>query len=107
MSTPPSLRASTFSTLPPPSPLSIPFEQIPDSNAMDVPAQEDPLAGVPELKSYVTTDEDERIAGLKLVADGVAQMRQAANNFLIFHPLNFAGVVAIFPSIIAFMWRPN
>ncbi|EMC91649.1 hypothetical protein BAUCODRAFT_152046 [Baudoinia panamericana UAMH 10762] len=56
---------------------------------------EDPLEGVPELKTYLTTDTDEKIAALKLVADSVAQMRQAANNALISSPLNMACAVAI------------
>lgn len=62
--------------------------------------QEDPLAGVPELKSYLTTDEDEKVEALKLIADGVAQMRQIANNALIFHPLNLAVLIG-FLSLLA------
>ncbi|KAF2488241.1 hypothetical protein BDY17DRAFT_244910 [Neohortaea acidophila] len=101
-STPPSMRASTGS-LPPPSPLHFTTDttatmdtQPPDtaptpgSNHPD----EDPLAGVPELSTYTTTSEEERIAALKLVADSVAQQRQAANSALIWHPINLAVVVA-------------
>ncbi|KAK3709478.1 hypothetical protein LTR37_010851 [Vermiconidia calcicola] len=62
---------------------------------------EDPLAGVPELRSYVTDDEQEKIEALKLVADSVAQMRQLANSSLIFHPLN----VAMFGIVIAVVSR--
>ena len=83
----------SVSPLPPPSPLAIQMES-PLDNASTAPA-EDPLADVPELKSYLTEDEDEKIAALKLVADSVAQMRQAANLALIFHPLNMAIAVAV------------
>lgn len=54
---------------------------------------EDPLAGVPELNSYLATDERERTDALKLVADSVAQQRQTSNSTLIFHPLNLAVLV--------------
>lgn len=53
------------------------------------------MADVPDLTSYITTDEGERIAALKLVTDSVAQMRQTASRALIFHPLNMAIWVAI------------
>lgn len=66
-------------------------------------APSDPLAGVPELKTYVTSDEDEKVDALKLVADGVAQMRQQANNALIFHPLNLAVLIAILALISRYM----
>jgi ribosomal protein S18 acetylase RimI-like enzyme len=56
---------------------------------------DDPMAGVPELKSYVTNDEEEKVAALKLVADSVAQMGQTANTSLIQHPVNLAILVAI------------
>ena len=91
------MRASATS-LPPPSPLSQPtdFDMADTNNANDsVAPPEDPLAGVPELKTYMATDEDEKISALRLVADSIAQMRQTANSALIFHPLNMAIVVAI------------
>lgn len=40
-------------------------------------------------------DETDKTAALKLVADSVAQMRQAANRALIFHPLNLALTVGV------------
>lgn len=86
MSTPPSMGASTASLLPP-SPLSGPAES-PDPNT-------DPLAGVPELHSYIAHGEEDRTAALKLVADSVAQMRQTANMALISHPLNLALAVGL------------
>lgn len=66
-----------------------------DTNDVAPPALEDPLADVPELNTYVTTDDEERRAALKLVADSIAQMRQMANNSLIFHPLNLTVLVAV------------
>lgn len=63
-------------------------------DAPDTPLpQDNPLAGVPELSSYVATDEFEKREALKLVADSVAQQRQAANRALLSHPLNVAAVV--------------
>lgn len=66
-------------------------------------APSDPLAGVPELKTYLTSDGDEKINALQLVADSVAQMRQQANNALIFHPLNLAVFVAILALVARYM----
>lgn len=81
---------SSLTSLPPPSPLSGPAE-IPDTQAPDL----DPLAGVPELHSYVARTEADKTDALRLVADSIAQMRQAANRALIFHPLNLALVVGV------------
>ncbi|KAK5748734.1 hypothetical protein LTS12_021175, partial [Elasticomyces elasticus] len=92
MSTPQSMSNSAAS-LPPPSPLSQPVDSPMD--ATFGAAQDDTLAGVPELTSYATDDADERFAALKLVADSIAQMRQSANNSLIWHPLNSAVAIAI------------
>lgn len=104
LSTPQSMRGSV-SPLPPPSPLAIPMD--PPLDQADVTPAEDPMAGVPELRSYVTEDEEEKIAALKLVADSVAQMRQAANSALLFHPLNMAVGMAVIALLARFVyeWR--
>ena len=65
---------------------------------------EEPLADVPDLQSYTTDDEEEKIAAIKLVADSVAQMRQAANRSLIFHPLNMAVAVAAVSLMARYMY---
>lgn len=70
---------------------------------VDVPAAEDPLAGVPELTSYLITDEEERIEALKLVADSVAQQRQLANKALLYSPLNLAILVGIVAQMVRYM----
>ena len=69
----------------------------------DAVAPQDPLAGVPELKTYITYDEDEKIEALRLAADSIAQMRQAANYSLITHPLNLAVAVALMALMARFM----
>lgn len=79
----------SLTSLPPPSPLSGPSE------ISEPAAPEDPLADIPELHSYMARDETDKTAALKLVADSVAQMRQAANRALIFHPLNLALTVGV------------
>jgi len=61
----------------------------------DAAAPHDPLAGVPELQTYVAEKEEDKIAALKLVADSVAQMAQAANSSVIWHPLTLAVLIAI------------
>lgn len=89
-------------SLPPPSPLSQPADCMAD---VDGAQPEDPLAGVPELRTYLTHDEVDRIAALKLVADSVAQMRQAANNALIIHPLNMAIAVAVLALVARYVYE--
>lgn len=59
------------------------------------PQPEDPLAGVPELKTYMVDNDDEKISALKLTADSIAQMRQSANSALIYSPINLSIIVAI------------
>ncbi|KAK5111268.1 hypothetical protein LTR85_012209 [Meristemomyces frigidus] len=71
----------------------------------DVAPPEDPLAGVPELQTYITHDEDEKVKALKLVADSIAQMRQTANNNLIVHPLNMAIAVAVLALVARYMYE--
>jgi hypothetical protein len=57
-----------------------------------------PTDEIPQLSTYTATSEDDRIEGLHLVADSVAQQRQVSSKMLIFHPITmaaFAVVVAI------------
>lgn len=90
------MRASTGS-LPLPSPLSLVMDSAPEQNGSTIP--DDPLAGVPELKTYVTESHEDKVDALKLVADSVAQMRQAANSAIIYHPLNLTILVAVVASV--------
>jgi hypothetical protein len=96
--------------LPPPSPLSFttlypypsPAETDISSSTMSTPSTAPsriptpPPSSLPELRTYTTEDQDERIEGLRLVADAVAQQRQVASKALILHPLHIAlyGIVA-------------
>lgn len=80
------MRASA-SSIGPPSPL-----QNAVDNGSDVP--EGPLAGVPDLKTYVAETEEDKLAALKLVADSIAQMGQLANRILMFNPFNLAAFIA-------------
>ncbi|KAK4893082.1 hypothetical protein LTR28_002228, partial [Elasticomyces elasticus] len=96
MSTPPPTRGS-HPPLPPPSPLAnatVPSSEPPDTPPLSA-ATPDPLAGVPELTSHPAASEEEKIAALKLVADSIAQQRQAASRALIFHPANLSAFVAL------------
>lgn len=61
-----------------------------EPSAISSTTSANPLAGVPELSSYVSSDAEEKTRALKLVADSVAQMRQTASRILIFHPMNMA-----------------
>lgn len=45
---------------------------------------------IPQLTTYTAESEDDRIEGLRLVADSVAQQRQVSSKMLIFHPITLA-----------------
>jgi GNAT superfamily N-acetyltransferase len=49
-----------------------------------------PMDELPQLSTYTAESEDDRIEGLRLVADSVAQQRQVASKMMIFHPINLA-----------------
>jgi GNAT superfamily N-acetyltransferase len=50
---------------------------------------------LPLLSTYTAESEDDRVDGLRLVADSVAEQRQIANKILIFHPINLAAFFAV------------
>ncbi|KAF2708921.1 hypothetical protein K504DRAFT_291781 [Pleomassaria siparia CBS 279.74] len=91
---------SSYAHLPlaPPSPLS--FSTLsahyahPSSEPTTMSLQSSPAAPsppvdrLPALSTYKATTEDDRIDGLRLVADSVAQQRQVTSKMLIFHPAN-------------------
>lgn len=87
-STPPSMQSSTAS-LPPPSPLS------PATSLPEPASSSDPLAHIPDLRTHHATSDPDRAAALRLVADSIAQQRQAANRALLSHPLNLAALAAL------------
>lgn len=63
-----------------------------------VPPVKPPTEELPQLATYTAENDDERVDGLRLVADSVAQQRQVSSKMLIFHPITLAGfalVVAI------------
>lgn len=104
LSTPPSLRAS-YASLPPPSPLSGPaliYDSAMENEVPETPlVPENPLSGVPELSSYIASEEFEKMEAMKLVADSVAQQRQTANRALILSPIN----IAILAAVLAFVGK--
>jgi GNAT superfamily N-acetyltransferase len=63
------------------------------------PAPSAPADALPALSTYTAAVEDDRIDGLKLVADSVAQQRQLSSKMLIFHPANLA-LYAVFVAIL-------
>ncbi|USP76016.1 hypothetical protein yc1106_03290 [Curvularia clavata] len=49
-----------------------------------------PVDELPQLSTYTAETEDDRIEGLRLVADSVAQQRQVASKMLMFHPISLS-----------------
>ncbi|KAF2808359.1 uncharacterized protein BDZ99DRAFT_419391 [Mytilinidion resinicola] len=115
MSTPPSMRSSTAHHLPPPSPLSVPpstalasSAELPKSTTTtstnEPPSNNPELAALPELRTYAATTPADRIAGLKLVADSVAQQRQLTSRELIFHPLHLAALTLVLALVAQYLY---
>lgn len=98
----PLLHPSSSQFLPPLTSSSLATMMIADSNET-VPA--DPLEGVPPLKTQVLTEESDKVSALKLVADSIAQQRQAASRAVIFHPFTIAAYVLILGIISKYMYK--
>ncbi|KAF4305185.1 gnat family [Botryosphaeria dothidea] len=69
------------------------------------PAAADALAGVPELLTAATQSDEDKVAALKLVADSVAQQRQAASWALLSHPVVIAGYVLLLAIVYRVVYR--
>lgn len=93
----PLLGPHSSQTLPPvsPSPLSsAPTQAVPDSD-------------IPPLSLEILTDRADKAAALKLVADSIAQQRQAAAFYLVFHPLLLAVLAAALAAVFRYAWVQN
>lgn len=73
----------------------------------DVSHPTDPLADIPPLTTKPLTSEPDKIAALKLVADSIAQQRQAASRAMIFHPLTIAIYIAIVAVTSQFIYKSS
>jgi GNAT superfamily N-acetyltransferase len=62
------------------------------------------MAALPELRTYTAVTDDDRIAGLKLVADSIAQQRQITSRVLIFHPLHIAAITALLAVVSQYLY---
>lgn len=91
----PLLDPSSSSTLPKPSPAPLSSSETPDAPA------ENALDSVPPLATYILTDPQERIDALKLIADSVAQQRQAASFAVISNPLT----IGLWVTLLAILWQ--
>ncbi|KAF2739065.1 hypothetical protein EJ04DRAFT_9343 [Polyplosphaeria fusca] len=116
LGTPNSFRPGLY-PLPPPSPLHFstttssynPYPSPAETEIMFAsPAQappENPTDSLPQLTYYTAESEDDRVDGLHLVADSVAQQRQMTSKMLIFHPFNVAGFVLVCAILAQYMWK--
>ncbi len=66
-----------------------------------------PANELPQLSTYTAQSEDDRIDGLNLVADSVAQQRQVASKMLIFHPINLAALGLVLAVVAQYMLRKH
>ncbi|KAF9694750.1 hypothetical protein EKO04_007420 [Ascochyta lentis] len=96
----------SYSTLPAPAyPSPLEAEVMPPSEA-SAPVQP-PTNELPQLSTYTAESEDDRIDGLNLIADSVAQQRQVASKMMIFHPVNLAALGLIIAIVAQYMIRKH
>lgn len=60
---------------------------------------------LPQLTTYIAESEDDRIEGLRLVADSVAQQRQISSKVMMFHPVSLAVYVVVVAIAAQYMLR--
>jgi len=115
LGTPTTFRHNGYSLQPlPPTPLSfstLPAPQNPYPSPVETKVMSSTVAAapvkaateeLPQLSTYTAESEDDRVEGLRLVADSVAQQRQVSSKMLIFHPITLASFSLI--SAIAIQW---
>lgn len=64
-----------------------------------------PTDGLPQLSTYTAETEEDRIEGLRLVADSVAQQRQVASKVMLFHPVSLAAYFVVVAFAAQYMLR--
>lgn len=64
-----------------------------------------PMDELPQLTTYTAESEDDRIEGLRLVADSVAQQRQISSKVMMFHPVSLAVYVVVVAIAAQYMLR--
>lgn len=64
-----------------------------------------PTNDLPQLSTYTANSEDDRIDGLNLIADSVAQQRQVASKMMIFHPINLAALGVVLAVVAQYILR--
>jgi GNAT superfamily N-acetyltransferase len=69
-------------------------------------SEQAPANELPQLSTYTAESEDDRIDGLNLIADSVAQQRQVASKMMIFHPINLA-VLGVVMAVVAQYMRKH
>jgi GNAT superfamily N-acetyltransferase len=74
-------------------------------SSASAPAPSAPVDALPALSTYTASTEDDRIDGLELVADSVAQQRQVTSKMLIFHPVNLAVYFVAIGILISYLQR--
>jgi hypothetical protein len=62
---------------------------------------------IPPLSLEILTARADKAAALKLIADSIAQQRQQAAYYLVFHPLPFSGLLAVLAAIYRYAWARN
>ncbi|KAJ8118380.1 hypothetical protein OPT61_g637 [Boeremia exigua] len=94
----------SYSTLPAPAYPSPVAAEIMPSREASAPIPP-PTNELPQLSTYTAQSEDDRIDGLNLIADSVAQQRQVASKMMIFHPINLAALGLVLAVVAQYMLR--
>ncbi|KAF2838906.1 acetyltransferase [Patellaria atrata CBS 101060] len=66
-----------------------------------------PLSGIPDLVIGPSASENDRIDGLKLVVDSVAEMKGTAAKLLLAHWVTWAGMVVVYSVVGKVLWKSS
>ncbi|KAK8127521.1 acetyltransferase [Apiospora sp. TS-2023a] len=104
----PMLEPYSSQTLPPPSP--VPLAAIADDHVAAAPSPGHQGLGpvpddLPPLEIGILKDETDQVDALNLVADSIAQQRQLASFYAVFHPYLLAVLAAALGLAFQFSWR--
>ncbi|KAF1846712.1 uncharacterized protein K460DRAFT_281785 [Cucurbitaria berberidis CBS 394.84] len=95
----------SFSTLPAPLSYPSPAETITMSSTEATAPAKSITEGLPQLSTYTAESEDDRVEGLRLVADSVAQQRQVSSKVMMVHPVSLAAYLAVVAIAAQYMLR--
>ncbi|TWU76615.1 hypothetical protein ED733_008158 [Metarhizium rileyi] len=81
--------------------------QLPPPSPSSVAESNEALDDIPPLSLDALETQNDKLDGLRLVADSVSEMRQRASKAVVFHPLSLAALIASYVAAYDFVYIPG